>query len=227
MSNRMADPSVAATRSQRPALTAGAFLRSIDASRGTLQKPPMRLLDLIARIRELTNGAPYAVLGGLAQILWARKTHTDDLDVVLASERVAAALEVVRSGHGDGAWALPVPPDVEYEADEVFEVAHVLHDGAVVDLLSFRNAAFNQEILSSAQVVAELGGVRFIAPELLLVTHLLRPGPSAAIAAVELVVARRAFGGLDVARSRTWADAVGRGERLERVLAQAAAFDLV
>jgi hypothetical protein len=75
--------------------------------------------------------------------------------------------------------------------------------------------------------VPELGGLRFITPELLVVTHLLRPGPTAAIAAIELVVARREHGGLDVDASRTWARAVGREPRLDRVLEQASALDVV
>jgi hypothetical protein len=63
------------------------FIRSIDASRDTLRKPGLKLLEIVARVRALTADAPYAVIGGLAQILWARKSHTDDLDVAGAIPR--------------------------------------------------------------------------------------------------------------------------------------------
>jgi len=53
------------------ALSPAEVLRSVEASRDTLGKPRMKLIDVIARVEKLTNGAPYAVLGGLAQILWA------------------------------------------------------------------------------------------------------------------------------------------------------------
>jgi hypothetical protein len=67
----------------------------------------------------------------------------------------------------------------------------------------------------------------FIRPELLVVTHLLRPGPEAALAAIELVIAGRKFGGLDVGEARSWAQIVDRSERFERVLAQADATSLL
>jgi hypothetical protein len=62
---------------------------------------------------------------------------------------------------------------------------------------------------------------------LLLVTHLLRPGPTGALAAVELVIARRSTGTFDLEEVRRWAGRVRRSERLERVLQQAAAFDVI
>jgi hypothetical protein len=57
------------------ALSPDALVRSFAASRDTLGKVPMKLLDVVAEVRTLTHDAPYAVIGGLAQILWARKTH--------------------------------------------------------------------------------------------------------------------------------------------------------
>ena len=185
----------------------------------------MRLLDLVPHIRVLVDDAPFAVIGGLAQILWARKTHTDDLDLALAASDLGAALARIERGDAPPSWALPTPPDVAREANDVFEVCHLLHDGAVVDLLAFRDAGFLAAILDTARVVPELGGVRFITPELLLVTQLLRPGPSAALAAVELILARRAFGGLDVDESRRWAGQLGRGAALDRALERAATFE--
>jgi hypothetical protein len=202
------------------------YLRSVDATRATLGKAPLKLIDLVERVRALTGGAPYAVLGGLAQILWARKSHTDDLDVALASSDIAAALARVRRREVAD-WSEPSPPDQTQESDDVFEVCHLLHRGAVVDLIAFKNEAFNGEILRTARPVAELGGAMFIRPELLVVTHLLRPGPEAALAAIELVIARRKFGGLDVDEARSWAQIVDRSERFERVLAQADAMSLL
>ena len=64
-----------------PALPASSFLRSIAVSRATLDKAPMKLLDIVQRVNALTEGAPYAIVDRLAQILWARKTYTDDLDI--------------------------------------------------------------------------------------------------------------------------------------------------
>jgi hypothetical protein len=209
-----------------PALPVREFLRSIEATRATLGKTPMRLLSIVEQVRVLTLGAPYAILGGLAQILWARKSHTDDLDIALASSDIEAALARVKRAEVAG-WSEPEPPDLTQESDDVFEVCHLLHRGAVVDLIAFRNEAFTSEIIRTARPVEELGGVLFIRPELLLVTHLLRPGPEAALAAVELVIARRKFGGLEVDDARTWADAVDRLERLEHVLEQANAMSLL
>lgn len=186
----------------------------------------MKLLNLVARVQTLTNGAPYAVLGGLAQILWARKSHTDDLDVVLAAQDVHEALGRVQRHEVDG-WSEPIPPDLTEEGNEIFDVCHLLHHGAVIDLIAFRNVEFNAEIIKTARPIDDLDGVRFIRPELLVVTHLLRPGPEAALAAVELVIARKRWGGLDVDEARRWARAVEREERLDRVLAQAEAMRLV
>lgn len=207
------------------ALDPARFIRSVEASRATVGLVAMKLVDLVPHVRALVEDAPFAVVGGLAQILWARKTHTDDLDLALASTHLAAALTRVQKGAAPPSWKLPTPPDVAREANDVFEVCHLLHDGAVVDLLSFRDAEFMNAILATAREVPELGGARFITPELLLVTQLLRPGPSAALAAVELILARRAFGGLDLAVTRRWADQVGRGPSLDRAIERAAAFD--
>lgn len=206
-----------------PALDPVRFLGSVDASRGTLAKAGMRLLDVLDEVVALTGGAPHAVVGGLAQILWARKTHTDDLDVAIASSAVHAAIERVRSRDAAPSWTLPDQP---YESDDVFEVAHLQFDGAVVDLLSFRDASFTQAIVETAVVVAELREARFVRPELLLVMHLLRPGPQAALAAVELVLARQPHGGMDFGEIARWAAQLGRSERLTRTLERAKAFEL-
>jgi len=186
----------------------------------------MRLIDVVGEVQVLTNAAPYAVIGGLAQILWARKTHTDDLDVALAAGDLAAAYDRMKERKAGPGWSLPDPPDQAYEADDVFEVCHSFYRGSVVDLIAFRNEPFNSEILGTSQAVSELGGIRFIRPELLLVTHLLRPGPHAAVAAVELVLARREKGGFDLAESRLWAERMNRVDRLERAIDRADAFAL-
>jgi hypothetical protein len=209
------------------ALSPGEFFRSVSASRDTLGRTRMKLLDVVAHVRTLTNGAPYCIIGGLAQILWARKTHTDDLDVALASHDVKAALASVKAGTADTRWALPDSPDKAWESDEVIEVCHILYDGSVVDLLAFKDSAFNAAVLAEAVEVVEIGKLRVIRPEHLLVTHLLRPGPMGALAAVELVIARRAKGGFDEAVVRAWAERVGRSERLTRVLEQAKAFEVL
>jgi len=206
-----------------PALTPEQLLRSVDATRGTLRKPPMKLIELVARVCELTGDRPYAVVGGLAQILWARKSHTDDLDVVVAASDLQRAYETVRAG-GAPSWTLPSPPDSAREADAIFEVCHLLYEGCVVDLIAFASAELNEAIVSTAHAVPEFDGIRFIRPELLLVTHLLRPGSRGALAAVELAIARRSAG-LDLIEVRRWASLVQRGDRLERVLEQAAVFD--
>jgi len=162
------------------ALSPDEFLRSVAATRDTLGKRRMKLLDIVSEVRALSMEAPYAVIGGLAQILWARKTHTDDLDLALAAP----------------------------------------------DLISVQNEPFNSEILTTSVSVSELGGIFFVRPELLLVTHLLRPGPQAAIAAVELILARREAGTFDVNESRVWAERLGRAERLDRALRHADTFAL-
>lgn len=213
----MSDPSFALSPEQ--------FVRSVRASRDTLSKPEMKLIEIVSRVEELTSGAPYAVIGGLAQILWARKSHTDDLDVALAAGVVSAAHHSVSSGNAAPGWALP--DRGAHEADDVFEVVHLLYEGSVVDLIAFRNAAFNSHIVESAQVVPELGGIRFVRPELLLVTHLLRPGPNGALAAVELLIARRDALGFDLDSTRAWAAAVDRSARLDRVIAQADAMKVI
>ncbi len=138
------------------------------------------------------GGAQHAVIGGLAaDPLRPRKVYTDDLDVLLAAGDLARAHGEVRDGRAEG-WALPDPPDRPHEQNEVFEVYHLLYQGSVVDLLSFRDAAFAAEILATAVPVPELSRIRFIRPELLLVTQLLRPGAMAAIAAAELTIAHAA-----------------------------------
>ena len=180
----------------------------------------MKLLDTVDRVRSLVDDAPYAVIGGLAQILWARKTHTDDLDVAVATADLARAYEKVRSHRARG-WRLPSAPDEAHEEDAVFEVYHLLFRGSVVDLIAFREESLTAEILKTAQAVPELGGIRFVRPELLLVTHLLRPGAIAALAAVELVLSRRAAGDFDLPYAERWAARVGRLEHLRRTLARA------
>jgi hypothetical protein len=208
------------------ALAPGDLLRSVAASRDTLGKARMKLVDVVTQVRALTNGAPYAVIGGLAQILWARKTHTDDLDVALAAGDLSSAHERVRSGGAGAVWTLPTPPDRERETDDVIDVCHLMCDGAVVDLIAFRDEPFNAEILKTSSAVAELGGIPFIRPELLLVTHLLRPGARAAVAAVELILSRRERGGLDLDEARRWAEHLGRAARLSRAVELADAFAL-
>lgn len=196
------------------------MIRSVDASRDTLGRVHMRLIDIVHQVTALTGGAPYAVIGGLAQILWARKTHTDDLDVLLATNDLARAHAEVRDQRAEG-WSLPDPPDRPHEQSDVFEVYHLLYQGSVVDLISYRDAAFTAEILTTAIPVPELRGIRFIRPELLLVTQLLRPGTMAAIAAIELTLARRAAGRFDAAYAERWAAQVGRTEALRRTFALA------
>jgi hypothetical protein len=154
------------------ALAPDAFLRSLDASRDTLGRRRVRLLDIVDHVTELTGNADHAVIGGLAQILWARKSHTDDLDVALSSGDLASAVDRIRSGAAPSGWSLPRPPDAALEADDVIEVPHAQYQGSVVDLIAFRNEPFNAEVIATARSVAELGGIRFIRPGLLLVTHL-------------------------------------------------------
>jgi hypothetical protein len=204
------------------ALPPSEALRSIDASRQTLGRRPMKLIDLVAHVEKLTHGAPCVVLGGLAQILWARKTHTDDLDLALATGDLQEAYRRVRLRAAGAGWSLPRPLSRAHEENDVFEVCHLTYRGSVVDLLAFRDAAFNTEILDTARPVAELRGIRFIRPELLLVTHLLRPTPAAALAAVELILARRPVDDLDVEYTMTWADRLRKKGALERALARAA-----
>jgi hypothetical protein len=198
------------------ALPPAEVLRSIDASRDTLGKPRMKLIDVVAHVEKLTNGAPFAVVGGLAQILWARKTHTDDLDLALAASDLQEAYRRVRIRAAGAGWSLPRPLSHAHEENDVFEVCHLLYRGSVVDLLCFRDAAFTAEILASARPVTELGGVRFIRPELLLVTHLLRPTQTAVIAAVELIIARRAAGDLDEVDAAQWAERLGKKAAFEK-----------
>lgn len=208
-----------------PALQSQRFLRSVEATHATRGKPTMKLLDLVAHVRRLSEQAPYAIVGGLAQILWARKSHTDDIDFVLDPESIASAARRIQENNADAGWAIPV--EGAYEADAVFEVWHLTFEGAVVDLLAFRDLAFNSHLIATAVEVPDLDGHRFIRPELLLVTQLLRPGPTAALAAIELVLARRAHGDFDLDEARTWAAHLGRSDRLEKVIAQSDALKLV
>lgn len=182
----------------------------------------MKLLDVLPSVEKLTGGAPTAVVGGLAQILWARKTHTDDLDLVLATASLQEAYRKVRIKAAGAGWTLPRPLRRAHEENDVFEVCHLMYRGSVVDLLSFRDAAFTAEIIATARPVRELRGVRFIRPELLLVTHLLRPTAAAALAAVELILARRAANDLDEEDCSRWAERLGRRGAFERALARAA-----
>lgn len=194
-------------------------MRSLAASASTLGKPHVNLLSLVDRANLLTRHAPYAVIGGVAQVLWARKTHTDDLDVAIASDAWRRAVERVRRKNAPRGWRLG---ENGVESDDVFEVAHATYRGSVVDFLYFRDDAFMREVLSTAQVVAAVGPYRFIRPELLLVTHLLRPRVEAALAAVELVIARRAAGDFDEAYADRWAKHMGRAAEFARALARAA-----
>jgi len=180
----------------------------------------MKLLDVVDRVRALVDDTPYAVIEGLAQILWARKTHTDDLDIAVAASDLVRAYDKVRLGRARE-WRLPTPPDEAHEQDAVFEVYHLLFRGSVVDLIAFREESLTVEILATAQPVAELRGARFIRPELLLITQLLRPGAMAALAAVELVLARRAAHDFDLPYAQHWAERMGRSEHLQRTLARA------
>jgi len=204
------------------ALPPAEALRSIDASRGTLGRPRMKLIDLVAHVDKLIGGAPSVVLGGLAQILWARKTHTDDLDLAIATQDLQEAYRRVRLRAAGPGWSLPRPLSRAHEENDVFEVCHLTYRGSVVDLLAFRDASFNAEILSTARPVVELRGIRFIRPELLLVTHLLRPTPAAALAAVELILARRAADDFDTEYAARWADHVRKKGAFERALSRAA-----
>jgi hypothetical protein len=182
----------------------------------------MKLLDVVSHVQKLTKGAPYAVMGGLAQILWARKTHTDDIDLALATSDLQDSYRRVRLKAAGAGWSLPRPLHRAHEENDVFEVCPLLYRGSVVDLLSFKDDAFNAEIVSTARPVAELRNIQFIRPELLLVTHLLRPTPAAALAAVELILARRAAGDLDEAYAVQWAARLGKKGAFERALSRAA-----
>jgi len=204
------------------ALSPSEVLRSIGASNDTLGRHRMKLIDVVSHVDKLTKGASVVVVGGLAQMLWARKTHTDDLDLALATSDLQEAYRRVRLRAAGAGWALPRPLHRAHEENEVFEVCHLLYRGSVVDLLSFRDAAFTEEILSTARPVPELRGIRFIRPELLLVTHLLRPTPAAALAAVELILARRAANDLDEDYAARWSEQVGKKGALERALRRAA-----
>src|SRR5262245_27008147 len=93
-----------------PALAPDRFLGSVRASRDTLGRPTLKLLEVVNRVRILTGGAPYAIVGGLAQMLWARKSHTDDLDVALSSPDLEAAYDRVAQGRAERGWAMPTPP---------------------------------------------------------------------------------------------------------------------
>jgi hypothetical protein len=45
------------------ALDPGQFLRSVEASRDTLNRKRMKLIDVVEHVRVLTEDAPYAVIG--------------------------------------------------------------------------------------------------------------------------------------------------------------------
>ncbi len=203
------------------ALAPERFVRSVQASRATLDLPPMRLLEVVDRVSALTGNAPYAVVGGLAQMLWARKTHTDDLDITLAAPDLGAAYDKVRQQQTAPEWTLPQSPDRPREDNDVFTVCHLLYRGAVVDLLTFRDEELTNEVVSTSRAVAELGHVRFIRPELLLMTHLLRPGVRGALAAIELILARREAGGFDVDYAEHWARRLGKADKLTQALRRA------
>jgi len=204
-----------------PALEPRRFLGSLAASAATLGKPRVKLLALVDHVRRLTGDAPYAVVGGVAQVLWARKTHTDDLDVAVASEALDGAVDRVRRRAAPRGWRIPSVPDRTVESDNVFTVAHLSYRGSVVDLMCFKNGEFMNEVLSTALTVPEVGPYRFIRPELLLITQLLRPRVEAALAAVELVVVRRSLGDFDEDYAQRWAKRMDVAEKLDRAIARA------
>jgi hypothetical protein len=207
-----------------PALSPAGFLASVRATRDTLGQVPLKLLDVVDRVAELTDGSPYAIVGGLAQMLWSRKSHTDDLDVALTSTALRAAYQRVVGGAAQPGWATPAQPDRAHEQNDVLEVYHLLYEGVVVDLISFENRELTHEIIATSVDVPELGGLRFVRPELLLVTQLLRPGPRGALAAVDLIVARQERGDLDEPMVRAWANRLGKEPQLDRALAVASAL---
>ena len=206
------------------ALSPGEVLRSVDASRDTLRKSPMRLLDIAPHASTLIGGRPIVVIGGIAQILWARKTHTDDLDLVVTAPSLLSAYKRVHAGTSFEDWALPSPPDRSLEEDRTFKVCHLLFRGAVVDFITFKKRAFNAAILRDAKSIAEFGALPVINPELLLVTHLLRPTPEAALAAVALLVARAKAGGFNFQYAEKWATYVGRRHAYEVAVRRAREF---
>ena len=111
-----------------------------------------------------------------------------------------------------------VRPDRAHKEDDVFEVFHLLYRGAVVDLIAFKNDTFTREIVATGREVAKLGGIRFVRPELLLITHLLRPTPLAKLAAVELLLARRQKMDFDLDYTRQWASRLDVEPALERII---------
>ena len=144
------------------ALSPNEVLRSVSASRDTLRKPPMRLINVTTHAQSLIGGKPFAIIGGLAQILWARKTHTDDLDLAVSGPSFTRAYQRVLNDEAKPDWALPSPPDRALEEDRVFKVCHLLFRGIVVDFITFKRHAFNHAILTDALPIQEFNNVRVI-----------------------------------------------------------------
>ena len=206
------------------ALSPSEVLQSINASRDTLGKLPMRLIDVTTHAQSLIGGKPFAIIGGLAQILWARKTHTDDFDLAVSGPSFTHAYQRVRDDEAKPDWTLPSPPDRALEEDRVFKVCHLLFRGIVVDFITFKRHAFNHVILTDVVPVFEFSNLPMINPELLLVTHLLRPTTQAAMAAVELLVARIERGGFNFEYAEHWATYVGKLHAYENAIRRARDF---
>jgi hypothetical protein len=194
----------------------------------------MRLINVTTHAQSLIGGKPFAIIGDLAQILWARKTHTDDLDLAVSGPSFTRAYQRVLNDEAKPDWALPSPPDRALEEDRVFKVCHLLFRGIVVDFITFKRHAFNHAILTDALPIQEFNNVRVINPELLLVTHLLRPTTQAAMAAVELLVARigptntkrvsTEWSGFNFEYAKHWATYVGKLHAYENAVRRARDF---
>lgn len=106
------------------ALTPRELLRSMEASSGTFADGHVDLVSVVGQVDKLTNGARLVVLGGLAQMLWARKTHMDDLDLALATSGIQEAYRRVRVRAAGAGWSLPRLRERAHEENDVFEVCH-------------------------------------------------------------------------------------------------------
>lgn len=176
------------------------MLRRAGVDPKKLQKIPTNLLDAAEGLSQRFGGVPYAVIGGVALMLWANKERSEDIDVALAPHELLGP----------------------HEGDDIIEVCHlILWDyKAALHLLYYQNEAFRAELLATAVPVPELKGVRFARPELLLITQLLSPRPKAQVSAVEIVRSRRAGGHFDLAYAAHWAEQVNRSEALRNTLAR-------
>lgn len=63
-----------------------------------------------------------------------RKTHTDDLDLAIATQDLQEAYRRVRLRAAGPGWSLPRPLSRAHEENDVFEVCHLTYRGSVVDL---------------------------------------------------------------------------------------------